>query len=121
MSARVRLHQFLAVDGLADERHHRAHVLFEDAADLLVLVRVDHRADAFVAEDLGEQRFVVHAVEQDARAARRGGRRAPRARAWRAARHRSRARFFFADSSASAIESCRINSPPRSQPSLAER
>ncbi len=41
-----------------------ADILFEDAADLLVLIRVNHRAESLVAENLGEQRLVHAAVEQ---------------------------------------------------------
>ena len=60
--------EFLVLHGLADERHDAAHVRFLRAADVLVFVGMDHRADALAAEEFGEQRLVGVAVEQvDAR------------------------------------------------------
>lgn len=56
--------EFLAIDGLADEHHEGAGIFFEDATDLLILVGVDHRADAFVAEDFAEESFVLASVEE---------------------------------------------------------
>ena len=56
-------HQFLAVHRLPDERHDGPHVFFENFPDLLVFVRVDHRADPLVAENLVEQGLVDRAVE----------------------------------------------------------
>ena len=62
------LHEFGVLDGRADEDEQRAHVLFEHAPDLLVVVAVDHRAHALGAEHLGKQRLVHVAVQQvDAR------------------------------------------------------
>lgn len=60
--------EFFVANGLSDEGHDRADILFEDAADLLVLIRVDHGSEAFVAEDFGEEGLVDSAVEEvDAR------------------------------------------------------
>ena len=56
--------EFLVLHGLTDERDHRADILFEDAPDLLILVRVNHGSDALVAEDLAEQAFVHAAIQQ---------------------------------------------------------
>ena len=56
--------EFLVLHGLPDERDHRADILFEDAPDLLILVRVNHGPDALVAEDLAEQALVHAAVQQ---------------------------------------------------------
>lgn len=69
--------EFRAVDGFAGEQEELADVLFEGAADLFVFVGVDEGADAFVGEDLGEQGFVLTAVDEvdagDAGAAGLGG------------------------------------------------
>lgn len=56
--------QFLVFDGLADERKDGADIFFENAADLLVFVGIDHGADALVAEDFGQESFVDGAVQE---------------------------------------------------------
>lgn len=69
--------EFGAVDGFAGEQEQLADVLFEGAADLFVFVGVDEGADAFVGEHLGEEGFVLAAVDEvdagDAGAAGLGG------------------------------------------------
>lgn len=69
--------QFGVIDGFAGEEEQLADVFFEGASDLFVFVGVDEGADAFVGEDLGEQGFVLTAVDDvdavDAGAAGLGG------------------------------------------------
>ncbi len=62
------LDQFLRFDRFFRQQLNRPHVLFHRAADLLVFVGVNQRADAFVGKHLGEQALVHAAVDDvDAR------------------------------------------------------
>lgn len=56
--------ELFVFDGLADEGHDPADVAFLSAADLLVVVGVNHRPDPLIAENLPEQRIVPVAVQQ---------------------------------------------------------
>ena len=58
------IHQFLVLYGLADERHDAPHIALLRAADVLILIGVDHRPDAIAAEEFGKQRLVRMPVEQ---------------------------------------------------------
>ena len=61
-------HQFLGLDRLLRQQLDRPNVLFHRAADLLVFVGVNQRADAFVGKHLRQQTFVHLAVDDvDAR------------------------------------------------------
>ena len=60
--------EFFVVNGLADEGHDGVNIFFEDAADLLVFVGINHGADAVVTEYLIEEGFVNGSVkDMDAR------------------------------------------------------
>ena len=62
------LHQLVGLDGLLGQQLNGPHVLLLGGPDLLVLVRVNQRADAVVGEHLGQQAFVQRAVDDvDAR------------------------------------------------------
>ena len=69
--------EFLGVDGGLGDLEDGGDVLLLGAADLLVFVGVDHGADAFVGEHLGQQSLVLLAVDDvhagDAVAAGGGG------------------------------------------------
>jgi hypothetical protein len=55
--------ELVFLDGALDQLLDRPHVAASRAADLLVVVGVDQRADALVREDLGEQPVVHAAVD----------------------------------------------------------
>ena len=65
MSSAGPLDDFLLLDRLADQVANGPDVLFQGAPHGLVFVGVDHRADAFVGENFGEQRLVDPAVDDD--------------------------------------------------------
>ena len=58
------LHQFCVLDARFDQREHCPHILLKDAPDLLVIVSVNHRAHAFGAKHLREQRLIRISVQQ---------------------------------------------------------
>ena len=51
------------INGILGEMHDAAHILFHCTAHLLILVRVDQRADSLIGEHLREQPFVDAAID----------------------------------------------------------
>lgn len=57
-------HEFGGIHRFTGEEEDLADVLFEGAADLFVFIGIDEGADAFVGKDLGEEGFILTAVDE---------------------------------------------------------